>query len=61
MHTLMFATALVPHIGYDRAARIARLADEKGLDLRQAAIDVGGVSADEYDAWVDVRRMLGPD
>jgi fumarate hydratase class II len=60
MHTLMFATALVPHIGYDRAARIARHAHEGGLDLRQAAIDVGGVSAAEYDAWVDVRRMLGP-
>jgi fumarate hydratase, class II len=60
MHSLMFATALVPHIGYDRAARIARHAHERGLELRQAAIDMGGVSAAEYDAWVDVRRMLGP-
>ena len=57
----MLVTALVPHIGYDRAAAIARHAHDQGLDLREAAIDVGGVSAADFDAWVDVRRMLGPD
>ena len=60
-HSLMGVTALVPHIGYDRAARIARHAHANGLDLRQAALDLGGISAADYDAWVDARRMLAPD
>ena len=60
-HSLMLVTALVPHIGYDRAARIARHAHDYRLDLRQAALDIGGISADDYDAWVDARRMLTPD
>ena len=60
-HSLMLVTALVPHIGYDRAARIARHAHANGLDLRQAALDIGGISAADYDAWVDARRMLTPD
>ena len=60
-HSLMLVTALVPHIGYDRAARIARHAHAYRLDLRQAALDIGGISADDYDAWVDARRMLTPD
>ena len=60
-HSLMGVTALVPHIGYDRAARIARHAHANGLDLRQAALDIGGISAADYDAWVDARRMLAPD
>ena len=60
-HSLMLVTALVPHIGYDRAARIARHAHANGLDLRQAALDLGGISAIDYDAWVDARRMLAPD
>jgi fumarate hydratase class II len=58
--SLMLVTALAPHIGYDRAARIAKHAHETGLSLREAALAVGGVSAAEFDAWVDVRRMLGP-
>ncbi len=60
-HTLMGVTALVPHIGYDRASQVARHAHARGLDLRQAALEVGGVSAAEFDAWVDVRRMAAPD
>jgi fumarate hydratase, class II len=60
-HSLMLVTALVPHIGYERAALIARHAHAGGLDLRAAALAVGGVSAADYDAWVDVRRMLGPE
>jgi fumarate hydratase class II len=59
--SLMRVTALVPHIGYDRAAAIARHADAHGLSLRDAALAVGDVSAADFDAWVDVRRMLGPD
>jgi fumarate hydratase class II len=59
-HSLMGVTALVPYIGYDRATRIARHALDHGLELKQAAVDVGGVSAAEYDAWVDMRRMAAP-
>ena len=57
--SLMLATALVPHIGYDRAARVARHAQVTGLGLREAALAVGGLSGDEFDAWVDPRQMLG--
>ena len=59
-HSLMGVTALVPHIGYDRASRIAHHAHAQGLDLRQAAVEAGGISAAEFDAWVDVRRMSAP-
>jgi fumarate hydratase class II len=58
--SLMLVTALVPHIGYDRAARIARHAHEQGSSLREAALQVGGIDAAQFDAWVDPRRMLGP-
>ena len=58
--SLMLVTALVPHIGYDRAARIAGHAHANGISLREAAVAVGGVSGADFDAWVDPRRMLGP-
>ena len=58
--SLMLVTALAPHIGYDRAASIAKHAHLHGLSLRQAALAVGGISAEQFDAWVDARRMLGP-
>lgn len=57
--SLMLVTALVPHIGYDRAARIAKHAQERGLTLREAAMTVGGLSAADFDAWADPTRMLG--
>jgi fumarate hydratase, class II len=59
-NSLMLVTALAPHIGYDRAAAIAKHAQRQGLSLREAALDVGGLSAEQFDAWVDARRMLGP-
>ena len=58
--SLMLVTALVPHIGYDRAARIAKHAHQHGTTLREAALALGAVSAEQFDAWVDARRMLGP-
>ena len=58
--SLMLVTALAPHIGYDRAASIAKHAHQHGLGLREAALAVGGVSAKQFDEWVDPRRMLGP-
>ena len=58
--SLMLVTALTPHIGYDRAAAIAKHAHRKGLSLREAALGMGGVSGDEFDRWVRPEQMLGP-
>lgn len=57
--SLMPVTALAPHIGYDRAAKIVQHAQRQGLGLRDAALAVGGVSAAQFDAWVDLRAMTG--
>lgn len=59
-HSLMGVTALVPHIGYDRAAKIARHAHVQRIGLKQAALDIDGISAAEYDVWVDLQRMSSP-
>jgi fumarate hydratase class II len=58
--SLTGVTALVPHIGYDRAAKIAQHAHAQGIALAQAALDVGGVSAADYAAWVDLQGMASP-
>ncbi len=58
--SLMLVTALAPHIGYDRAAAIAKDAHTSGSSLREAALARGGVSAAEFDAWVRPPDMLGP-
>ncbi len=57
--SLMLVTALAPHIGYDRAAQIAKCAHDHGTTLREAALALGAVSAEQFDAWVDPQRMLG--
>jgi len=58
--SLMLVTALAPHIGYDRAAQIAKHAHQHGTTLREAALLLGDVSGEQFDAWVDARQMLGP-
>jgi fumarate hydratase class II len=58
--SLMLVTALAPRIGYDRAAAIAKHAQDAGLSLRDAALAIGGISAAEFDEWVDAKKMLGP-
>ena len=58
--SLMLVTALAPHIGYDRAAQIAKHAHQHGSSLRDAALALGAVTAEQFDTWVDARRMLGP-
>jgi fumarate hydratase class II len=58
--SLMLVTALAPHIGYDRAAQIAKQAHQQGMSLKEAALAVGGLSAEQFDTWVDPSRMLGP-
>ena len=57
--SLMLVTALAPHIGYDRAAGIAKRAHADGSSLREAAIAQGGVSAADFDAWVRPEAMVG--
>ena len=57
--SLMLVTALAPHIGYDRAAAIAKHAQSHGTTLRAAALALGTVSAEQFDAWVDARQMVG--
>ena len=56
----MLVTALSPHIGYDEAARIAKHAQQQGTTLREAALALGAVSAEHFDAWVQPITMLGP-
>jgi fumarate hydratase class II len=57
--SLMLVTALTPHIGYDAAARIARTAHASGKTLREAAVNLGLVTAEQYDDWVRPERMVG--
>jgi fumarate hydratase class II len=57
--SLMLGTALNPHIGYDKAAQIAKKAWAEGTTLRAAALALGFTTADEFDAWVRPQDMLG--
>lgn len=59
-NSLMLVTALNPHIGYDKAAQIAKKAHTEGLTLRQAAINSGLVEAADFDRWVDPQKMVDP-
>ncbi|MBW7849405.1 MAG: class II fumarate hydratase [Rhodospirillales bacterium] len=58
--SLMLVTALAPHIGYDKAAAIAKKAHHENLSLRQAALALGFVSDDEFDRWVRPETMTTP-
>lgn len=58
--SLMLVTALAPHIGYDRAAEIAKRAHREGSTLRQAALASGWVSEEEFELWVRPQDMTGP-
>ncbi|MEO8298125.1 MAG: class II fumarate hydratase [Burkholderiales bacterium] len=57
--SLMLVTALNPHIGYDKAADIAKQAHRSGSTLREAAIASGHVTAEQFDAWVQPQQMVG--
>ncbi len=57
--SLMLVTALNPHIGYDKAAQIAKAAHKQGTSLRDAALASGWVTADQFDAWVRAEDMVG--
>ncbi|HQD15992.1 MAG TPA: class II fumarate hydratase [Ottowia sp.] len=56
--SLMLVTALNPHIGYDKAAQIAKRAHQDGLSLREAAVASGFLSAEQFDAWVRPQDMV---
>ncbi|MFT3758484.1 class II fumarate hydratase [Thauera sp.] len=57
--SLMLVTALNPHIGYDKAAQIAKKAHKEGSSLREAALALDYVSAEDFDRWIDPARMVG--
>lgn len=54
---LMLVTALNRHIGYDKAAAIAKLAHKKQLNLKEAALELGYVTAEQYDEWINPLAM----
>jgi fumarate hydratase class II len=56
--SLMLVTALTPAIGYDRASGIAKHAHKHGLSLKEAALVLGEISAEEFDQWVKPERMV---
>ena len=58
--SLMLVTALNPHIGYDNAAKIAKKAHKDGTTLKEAAIALGLLTAEQFDAWVVPRDMTKP-
>jgi len=57
--SLMLVTALNTHIGYDKAAQIAKKAHKDGSSLREAALALGHVTAEQFDAWVVPGAMVG--
>ena len=56
----MLVTALTPHIGYEKAAKIAQTAHHEGLTLKEAALALGFVTAEDFDAWVRPEDMTHP-
>jgi fumarate hydratase class II len=59
-NSLMLVTALNPHIGYDKAAQIAKQAHEQGTTLKEAAVSLGLLTAEEFDRFVVPEDMTGP-
>lgn len=57
-NSLMLVTALNPHIGYENAAKIAKKAHKEGKNLRQAAIELGLVTDEQFTQWVDPKKMV---
>ncbi|MBX7180730.1 MAG: class II fumarate hydratase [Bacteroidia bacterium] len=59
-NSLMLVTALNPHIGYENAAKIAKTAHKQNKTLRQAAIDLGLLTDEQFTQWVRPEDMIGP-
>ena len=60
-NSLMLVTVLSPHIGYDKAAKIAHTALHDGTSLREASLKLGFLTAQQFDEWVKPEKMLGPE
>jgi fumarate hydratase class II len=56
----MLVTALNPHIGYDKAAAIAKKAYKEQTTLKAAALALGHLTADEFERWIDPHAMTTP-
>ena len=56
----MLVTALNPHIGYDKAAKVAKNSYKKNISLRESAEQLGYLKTDEFDNLVDPSKMVGP-
>jgi fumarate hydratase class II len=59
-NSLMLVTALNPHIGYDKAAQIAKKAHKEGTSLKEAAVSLGFLSPEDFDRWVRAEEMTHP-
>ena len=59
--SLMLVTALAPHIGYDRAAQIAKQAHKEGGTLKDTALALGYVTEEQFEQWVKPEQMIRPD
>ena len=57
----MLVTTLNPHIGYDKAAEVAKKAYKDNLSLREAIIDLGYMSGEEFDQLVQPEKMIRPE
>ena len=57
-NSLMLVTALNPHIGYENAAKIAKKAHAENTTLKEAALALGLLTADEFDRWVNPTAMI---
>jgi len=58
-NSLMLVTALNTHIGYEKAAKIAKTAHENGTTLKEEALNLGYLTAEQFDEWVDPSKMVG--
>lgn len=56
--SLMLATALNPHIGYEKAAEIAKLAFKENITLKEAALKTGYITEEQYNQWVRPENMI---
>jgi fumarate hydratase class II len=59
-NSLMLVTALNPHIGYDNAAKVAKTAFQQNITLKQAAVELGFLSPQQFDQWVIPEQMVKP-
>ncbi|MBC7910709.1 MAG: class II fumarate hydratase [Pyrinomonadaceae bacterium] len=59
-NSLMLVTALNPHIGYDNSAKIAKNAHKKGISLRESAIELGLLTAEQFDEYIKPEEMTHP-